>query len=191
MDRHEFGLNYYTKDADKTRTIPAAFDFNGNHYETHSTVHAAVDVESYEAYYTWWAASHDSWELGPRIGLVWYSIDLALAAQLDSNGAPLIGARDSVSADLPTLTIGGSWRWEFAEDWRLSADAGYFTSNIDNVDGDVYFGRVGVEWFPWEHSGFLLDYTTNRIKVDVDKSRFRGNVDFNDTGVRLGYVYRF
>ncbi len=191
LERHEFGVNYFTKDADRTRAIPASFDFNGTHYDTRSTVRAAMDVDSYEAYYVWWAASHERWSLGPRVGLVWYSIDLALAAQLDANGAPLQGVHDSVSADLPTLTFGGSWRWAFAENWRLTAEAGYFAPDIDNIDGDVYFGRAGIEWFPWEHSGFLLDYTSNRIKVDVDKSRFRGNVDFKDQGLRLGYIYRF
>lgn len=191
LENHEFGVSYYTKNADKTQVIPADFDFNGTHYETNSTVRATVDVDSYEAYYIWWAASHEKWSLGPRLGLVWYSIDLGLAAQLDADGAPVRGVSDSVSADLPTPTLGGSWRWALAKDWRLTADAGYFATNIDNIDGDVYFGRVGLEWFPWQHSGFLLDYTTNRVKVDVNKSRFRGNLDFNDNGLRLGYIYRF
>lgn len=165
-------MNYFTKDSDKTRVIASSFDFDGTHYETNSTVRAAIDIDSYEAYYIWWAASRERWSLGPRVGLIWYRIDMSLAAQLDSNGSPVQGIGDEVSTDLPTLTLGGSWRWDFAEDWRLSADAGYFAANIDNVDGDIFFGRVGVEWFPWEHSGFLLDYTVNRVKVDVDQPRF-------------------
>lgn len=188
---HEFGLGYYNKESNRTRVIPRDFDFDGSHYDTHSTIHAALDIDGYEAYYTWWAASRENWSLGPRVGLVWYRIGLDIAAQLDANGDPVNGISDSVSADLPTPTIGGSWRWDFARNWRLNADAGYFAPNINDIDGDVYYSRLGVEWYPWRHSGFLLDYTMNRVKVDADKTRFRGKLDFNDEGLRLGYVYRF
>ncbi len=67
-------------------------------------------------------------------------------------------------------------------DWRTphhSLELGY------------HFGRAGVEWFPWERTGFTLDYTYTRIEADADKDSFSGNVDFKDAGLRLGFVYRF
>ena len=190
-EHHEFGLNYYNKDADKTQVLDRDFYFEDTHYQTRSTVRASVDVDSYEAYYIWWAAAHDTWSLGPRMGLVWYRIDLGLTAKLDANGAPVSGIGDSAAADLPTPTIGGSWRWDFAPKWRLNADAGYFPLNMSDIDGDVYHARLGVEWFPWQHSGFLLDYTMDRVKVDVQESQLKGTLDFNDEGVRVGYIHRF
>jgi hypothetical protein len=131
--------------------------------------------------------------LGPRLGLVWYSVDLKLDLRIDANGNPVGGGSVSsdTSADLPAPTIGGSWRWTPSEDWRISADGGYFSADIGDVDGDVWFGRVGVEWFPWERSGFSLDYVISQINLDADTSNFDGNFDFTDSGVRLGYVYRF
>ena len=55
----------------------------------------------------------------------------------------------------------------------------------------MYFGRAGIEWFPWQRSGFVLDYTYNKTNVDVEQSRFHGSMNFIDQGVRLGYIYRF
>ncbi len=191
LEKHEFGLGYHTRDADKTSVIPAAFDFNGTHYDTLSTVHAAMDLDSYEAYYIWWAASHENWSLGPRVGLQWQNVKLRLVGQVDADGNPIHGIDDAVSIDVPTVTFGGSWRWTFAKDWKVTADAGYFLLDIDNVDGDVYFGRAGIEWFPWQRSGFVLDYTYNKTNVDVEQSRFHGSMNFIDQGVRLGYIYRF
>ena len=55
----------------------------------------------------------------------------------------------------------------------------------------MWFGRVGVEWFPWENWGFSLDYTARKIKGDADTGDFLGRIDFLDSGIRLSGVYRF
>lgn len=189
---HQFGLDVRRQSADKTRVLDRSFTFEDNLYQAQGTVRASSDIDTYEAYYVWWAANHQTWALGPRLGLVWYRMDLDLSLQVDSAGNQVDGTlANSISANIPAPSIGGSWRWAFADNWRMSADAGYFSMDVNNVDGDVYFGRVGLEWFPWQNSGFLLDYTTSKIKVDASKRDFQGNLDFRDSGVRLGYVYRF
>ena len=119
-------------------------------------------------------------------------MELNLSLELDAGGNQAGGTRSgSTDLDLPEPTIGGSWRWTPGEDWRISADAGYFSANINDIDGDVVVGRIGVEWFPWENTGFSLDYTASKIDADANKSNFNGNVDFTDSGLRLGVVYRF
>ena len=193
-ENHEFGLGYYQDDNSADRRIQRDIIFNGTTYPTQSTLHAESGIDTYEAYYTWWMANNDSWALGPRVGLVWYAMDLSLELTIDANGNTVTnGVRNKVSADLPVPTLGGSWRWVPAgySDWRISADAGWFRANAGGIDGDVWFGRLGVEWFPWEQWGFSLDYTATKINVDSNKDTFNGNFDFLDSGIRLGGVYRF
>jgi len=193
-ENHEFGIGYYQDDASADRVITRDFEFNGNPYQTNTTVHAEDSIDTYEAYYTWWAANTPTWTLGPRVGLVWYRFDLTLERTRDPNGVPVINTvRDEVSADLPVPTLGGAWRYVPGGDspWRFGADAGWFSLNSGGVSGDVYFARLGAEWFPWENWGFSLDYTSRRINVDTDKSSFTGNLNFRDSGLRLGVVYRF
>jgi hypothetical protein len=192
-EHHELGFTYYGSDASSTKVLQRDIEFDGRVYQAQSTVKSNFDVDAYEAYYVWWAASNENWALGPRVGLVWYRIDLKLDLRLDANGNQVgTSVSNDVSADLPAPTIGGSWRWTPAEDWRVSADAGYFSADINSVDADVTFGRIGVEWFPWERSGFSLDYVISKIQADGDDiENFDGNFDFVDSGLRLGYVYRF
>jgi len=191
-EKHEFALSYYTQSADATRQINRDIEFDGTLYEASSTIRTDVDIDAYEASYTWWAASRNQWALGPRVGLVWYRMELGIKLDVDVGGNQGGGAASSrVSADVPAPMIGAGWRWTPSEDWRLSADVGYFTVSVDDIDGDIYFGRAGVEWFPWERTGFTLDYTYTRIEADADKDSFSGNVDFKDAGLRLGFVYRF
>jgi len=191
---HEFGLTYYQKDSDAMRTLTRDVTFRDQTYQANSTVSADVGIDAYEGYYVWWAAQKENWSLGPRVGLIWYRFDMEMALQVDANGNSAGGAfRSESQADLPSLTLGGAWRWTPGGNnaWRIGADAGYFKANIDDVDGDITFGRIGVEYFPWERSGFSLDYTVSKISVDANKSDFVGNFDFIDSGLKLGYIYRW
>ena len=191
-EHHELGLSYYRDGKSSERRLQRDFVFNDVVYPASATVRTEVDVDAYELHYTWWAASHETWALGPRLGLVWYTFDLGVDLQLDANGNQAGATLDrEASVDLPTLTIGGSWRWTPANDWRVSADIGYFATEINDVDADVVFGRLGVEWYPWEQVGFSLDYVMNRVDADVTQSRFSGDIDFVDRGLQLGVVYRF
>ena len=191
---HEFGLNYYQDDASSERQINRTFEFNGTTYTANSTIHSESAIDTYEASYVWWAANNENWAAGPRLGLAWYRFDLEIRLDRDANGNPVSGARrDSVSADLPVPTLGASWRWVPAgnEAWRVGADGGWFAANAGGLNADVWFGRIGVEWFPWENWGFSLDYTARKINGDADTSDFLGSLDFLDSGIRLGAVYRF
>ncbi len=194
FDKHEFGFNYYQDDAEASRQNSRRFVFDGTTYETNSTIRSEFDLDAYEGYYVYWAVSNERWALGPRLGLIWYDMSLSVSLEADANGNPIAGGSvsDSVDADLPAPTIGGSWRWvPGGGDWRVSADAGYFSVDVNDIDADITFGRIGVEWFPWESTGISLDYTARKIEADADTNSFTGNLDFVDSGLRLGVTYRF
>lgn len=189
---HEFGFAYYGNDSSKTRVLTRDIEFQGETYEVNSTVDSDFDVDVYEASYVWWAANHENWALGPRFGLMWYSVDVRLSMEIDGAGNQVNGARrGEVGTDLPAPTIGGAWRWVPAEQWRVSAEAGYLSAKVSDVDADIAFGRAGVEWFPWENWGFSADYVVSRIKADSEQDDFDGDFRFVDRGFRLGAVYRF
>ena len=191
-EHHEFGFSYYGNDSSKTKVLQREIEFDGTVYEANATVDSDFDVDAYEASYVWWAAVRENWALGPRVGLVWYSVDAKLEMVADADGNPVSGAvREDVSTDLPAPTIGGSWRWTPAEQWRVTADVGYLSAKVSSVDADIAFGRAGVEWFPWERFGFSMDYVVSRVRADADEGDFHGNIDFVDSGLRFGGMYRF
>jgi hypothetical protein len=193
-ENHEFGLTYYQDDADNTRQITRDITFQDTTYVANTVVSTDIGIDAYEAYYVWWAARKENWALGPRVGLIWYRLDIAMAVQVDTSGNNLGGAfREEANTDLPSFTLGGAWRWTPGgqDDWRIGADVGYFKANINDVDADVTYGRIGVEWFPWERSGFSLDYTLSRVTADAETSDFSGNLHFVDSGLKVGYVYRW
>ena len=192
LDHHEFGFSYYNDNVSATRQLQRDITVRDTVYHANSTVRAEYKLDAYEVNYVWWGASHERWALGPRVGLIWYQVKLGLDLELDTAGNQAgTSASEDVDADLPSPTIGAAWRWTPAKDWRISADLGYFKANINDVDAEVTYGRLGVEWYPWQRVGFLLDYTANKISASVDQSRFNGNVHLRDQGVRVGVAYRF
>lgn len=193
-EHHEFGLTYYKNDASGSKTLQRDITFDGVTYDTNAKISANRNFDVYELSYIWWAASHERWALGPRIGVVWYSVDFGIDLKADANGNPVgngSGFDRSVSGDVPAPALGGGWRWTPSDNWRISADLGYFSTSFNDVDADVTYGRFGVEWFPWENWGFWADATANDVNAKLTKNDFRGNFDFRDAGVRLGVTYRF
>ncbi len=192
LENHEFGLAYYQDGFNARKTLTREIDFDGAVYPATATVRSEYNLDAYELNYNWWVANNDTWALGPRLGLVWYKVELDLRLEVDANGNQGGAEFDrQVSADLPAPSIGASWRWTPVEDWRIYAEAGYFTAKINDIDADVTFARGGVEWFPWESFGFMVDYTFNNIDADAEASSFDGRLEFQDSGIRLGGVYRF
>ena len=58
--------------------------------------------------------------MGPRVGLIWYQAELGLEMELDSAGNQVSNSVSTeVDADLPSITIGGGWRWTPARDYGL------------------------------------------------------------------------
>ncbi len=192
LERHEFGITYFQNDGRATRVIDRDIVFRGTTYPVRSTIRTAADQEAYGAHYTWWAASNQTWALGPMVGVTWYRWRIGAALELDANGNQVSGSlENSVRADIPAPTIGASWRWVPAEDWRISADAGYFSTDIRGIDADVTYGRAGVEWFPWQRVGVSLDYAVSKIDAAAATDNFNGDVNFIDSGLRMGIVYKF
>ena len=112
FDRHEFGLAYYQDDVSATRQLQRDIVFDDTVYPASGTVRSDFDVSAYELSYVWWAASHDNWAMGPRLGLVWYDIELSIALELDVDGNQTDGSiSDSVSADLPGISPPTSATW--------------------------------------------------------------------------------
>lgn len=189
---HEFSLTYFNDDSDATRRIDREIEFDGTVYEVDSTLRSELDVDAYTLAYTWWMKHEETWAIGPRLGLIYYDVDLGLQLTIDSNGNDVSGgASASASPQLPMPVVGASWRWVPARNWRLKLDGGYFSADINDVDGSVSFINGSVEWFPWQDWGLSLNYAYQSLDIDAVRSDFDGDLEFINRTATLGVIYRF
>lgn len=193
FDRHEFGLSYFGNSVEAEHRLDRDIVFEDELYQARATARANLDLRSLEAYYTWWGFSSDTWALGPRLGVTVYRVELGLELTLDVNGNPVgSGAVDgNYRGDLPAPTLGASWRWTPAEDWRIAADAGWLSTKINRIDGTVGYVRLSAEWHPWQHAGLMLEYSFMDVSASTEREHFTGHLDLRDSGVRAGLVVRY
>ena len=118
--------------------------------------------------------------IGDRHGLAfdYYRYDKSYTPSLTGdtiiNGQPVTGtatARDSISehAFAPLLEVG--WRHAFTPDLRMYAEASGIKKNGGRINGHIYGGNIGVEWFPFKNIGFVADYGMSKIKRHRDSER--------------------
>jgi hypothetical protein len=190
---HEFSFTYFGDDNQATRQLSRDIVFEGVTYAVDSTVESKLSLSTYDVSYTWWGINNESWALGPRVGIVYYRLDAGLEMTLDANGEPVINdaVKATINPDIPAPSLGASWRWRPADDWRVRLDAGYLNTRIDAFDGSIQYINGGVEWLPWTHWGFSLNLLRQSIRVQGDQSDFTGDLDLTQTNASLGVIYRF
>ncbi|MGB5690437.1 MAG: hypothetical protein WBM45_14295 [Woeseiaceae bacterium] len=74
-----------------------------------------------------------------------------------------VAESESVTAPLPH--IGGSWLYEFTDQWAFRFQAIGFAVKLDSIDGSILELDADLTWQPWEHFGLGLG--TRYFKVEV------------------------
>jgi hypothetical protein len=108
-------------------------------------------------------------EFALRFGVHFTDIKLGLATP---NQPEIPDTSEAVLAPLPTFGILGGYR--FGENWYIAADLGYFALEIDNFDGSITSGTLGVTWQPFKHVAFNMNYQYFEVDVSVTSDEFGG-----------------
>lgn len=195
-DRHEFEFTYYHDSRDSTRYLDRTLQFNGHQLQAGAQLDSRFTLDAAQVIYRYWAWIGDRGAFGIAAGLQAYRFSLKLSGNAfvsTSNGVMTAGANRTgrVSSDLPDPSIGISYRYQAADWVRIVADGGAFKANVDQVDATLYNGRIGAEFYPWEHFGIVTQYAFNKIDADVSRSKFNGNADFKFRGFQLLLKARF
>lgn len=190
FEKHQFDLSYYGDDASASRVIDREIIIDDETFNVGATVDSRMGYDAYDLTYTWWLHSKPKQAFGVNLGLVYYSLDLDVRAEVTGEGQ-VFEHHASTSADLPAPKIGISYRQVFGKGWRFFADASAFTAKIGNIDADVVDTNTGIEYFPWEHVGARLQYSLSSIRAEAEKNDFNGNAKLRFSGLQLQLVGRF
>ena len=67
------------------------------------------------------------------------------------------------SAYAPLVELG--WRHQFSPEVRMYADANGIKKNGGNINGHIYGGAVGVEWYVTPMVGVVAEYSASKISL--------------------------
>lgn len=178
-DSQGISFDYYRYDKDYDANLSGATTYQGKPIVGAATLHTNLRLELGQLAYRWWLGrGNDVFGIGAGAaylraraegnvnGQVSAQLNSALPVQTQNfsgNGST------GDSAYAPLVELG--WRHAFTPDLRLYAEAAGIKKNGGRVDGHVYNGAVGVEWFPARNVGVVVDYGIQKIALERNGDR--------------------
>ena len=187
-DSHGLSFDYYRYDKSYDPSLSADTVINGQTVSGTASLDGKVKLDLAQLAYKWWIGSGND-VVGLGLGAAYYSAKLSGTATASALGQTVSGT-DSVSesAYAPLVELG--YRHAFTPNLRLVADASGVKKNGGRINGHIYNGSVGVEWFMAKNVGLVADYSISKIRLNRDGDK-TANLDIRLTGPSAFLKVRF
>lgn len=186
-DSQGFSFGYYNIDRSRDATYEQAIPGLGT--DAGAQLHSVLDYDFGSVSYKWWFGHHND-VFGVGLGAAYYRLDFRISGDAHV-GADVTSISDSYreSAWAPMLTLG--WRHAFDDQWRMYANVAGVKKNGGNLSGHLWNAALGVEWFPWQHLGFALEYSASRLHLEKTYDKGTAKLNLDSDGPTLYLRARF
>lgn len=169
-DHQGFTLDAYRYDNSGGRTLDRQVIYDGNTYAVDAAIRSRLEIDFASAAWHWWFDAGDRDVVGVGLGAAHYRLAADVAGEVSVDGpvggSVVAASYRSVAAWAPVLTLG--WRHAFTPSTRIYASVSGVRKNAGTLQGHIYAGALGVEYYPWEHVGVGAEYAVTRINLDKD-----------------------
>jgi len=193
---HRLEFGYMQASRSSSASLDRVIDWNEYTFDVGAYASVNAKVRQYRLNYMWSFYHTPNQEAGLLLGLNYMTFETDLAAQgrvyWKGNGK-LVGARvdRSASLDAPVPVIGFFWEYYFNEDWKLNARVDGFSVTVGDVKGDIFEGRISLDWYFSRNVGFGLGYDISRIEVKDKGGDPEYRADWNTDGVMAYFSFKF
>lgn len=182
-DSHGFDFDYYRYDKDYNPGLSGTTNFNGQPLTGNGQLNAKLRLDLASVAYKWWLGQGND-VFGIGIGGAYYRAGIEGTANGTLNGISGNARYDEKeSAWAPLLELG--WRHQFSPEMRMYANANGIKKNGGNVNGHIYGGSVGMEWYVTPMVGVVAEYTASKISLRRDRDDTAVNVRLNGPAAYL------
>jgi hypothetical protein len=169
--RHQFKASYMSlaREGD-TKTLTRDFGWGNHIYTAGLSASASIKTEVLSAYYRLAIVKRDRFEFGPAVGLGYLTLKAGIKAQgsLTSPGGQTqtVNLDDSGRLGVPTGDIGAYVNVWLSKRIVMRGDLLYIMITPGEKEMSVTDSRIGVDFYPWRHGGFGVQYKYNRFWYD-------------------------
>lgn len=188
--RHAFDAFGYDYDDDTTRLLDRTLQIGDNAYPVGADLAGRMDLKVTGVSYTWLFHHDGQRAFGVGLGAMRYDVEIDLEATAVVAGAPVAYA-NTLSEDEWAPMLRAEYAQSLSDRWRWGASLAYTKKTGGNVTGDARDLQVRLEYFPWQRVGFSLRYNYNDVDLDLERTRFDGNLNLNNRGPQLLAMLRF
>lgn len=165
-DSQGLDFDYYRYDKSYNPSVSGSTIANGVPLSGTATLNGNLRLDLAQLAYKWWIGHGDD-VFGIGAGAAYYRAEVGGTVSGTVNGiSGSTSASASDSTYAPLLELG--WRHAFSPDLRMYADASGVKKNGGRVNGHIYGGDLGVEWFFAKNVGVTADYAVSKIAINHD-----------------------
>jgi hypothetical protein len=184
FDRHRLQLGYYKLSRSAAAQLIPSFQFGDIVFDG-LQVFTDTDVKIYEASYMYSFLQNERMEFAGTLGAQTVDIDMSIngtAGALATEGASVVG---------PLPVIGLDLIYKFTPNLHFTTRGQFFTLEFEEYDGTLIDFRAALEYMFFENFGLGVGYNLFYCNVEIDGSKFLGDVDYKFQGVNVFGVLRF
>ena len=164
FDSQGLSVDYYQYKHGYAGGMSHSTSVNNNPLVTAADANLELKLDFAKLAYKWWTGSGNT-VFGLGAGAAYYKLDLKANASASLNQSVAATAIEySDSAVAPLLEFG--LRHAVNPDLRFFVDASGMKKSGGRLNGEIYNGTVGVEWFPVKNVGVVFDYGLSQINLN-------------------------
>jgi len=169
--RHQFKASYMslTRESD-AKTLTRDFGWGDRVYTAGLSASATIGTEVISTYYRLAIVKRDRFEFGPAAGLGYLSLKAGIEAQGSLTGpggqVQTVNLNESGKLGVPTGDLGAYVNVWLSKRIVMRGDFLYIMISPDVREMSVTDGRLAVDFYPWRHAGFGVQYKYNQFRYD-------------------------
>ncbi|OIJ41935.1 hypothetical protein [Massilia timonae] len=174
-DSHGLSFDYFRFDEDWAGSASGDTVYEGRPVSGTISANADLRLEMARFAYKWWMGKEKN-AFGVGLGAAYLRAKISGSGEANLSASNPVenyswsgSAEGSDSVWAPTVEL--AWRHTLNEQWRFYAEASGIKKNGGTVEGHVWNGSVGVEWFPHKNVGLVLDYNVQKIDLHRNGDR--------------------
>lgn len=190
-ERHQLDFRYYRDSRSRSVALDRQLRFDDQVFPVQASLRGSAGFRVGELTYTYWWRVEPGNATGVQLGVLRIQGDLSLSGQVRVEGGGQAQGGASISERVYAPLIGLSHRHVIADHWRIYAEARALQLGINGVRGTALSANAGLEWWPWKHLGFALQYSDSRVRAKQSKAGFSGDLEVGFSGPQFILRTRF
>ncbi len=172
--RHQLKASYLnlTRESD-TKTLTRDFGWGDRVYTAGLSASATIGMEVLSTYYRFAIVKRDRFEFGPAVGLGYLTLDAGIKAQgsltLPGGQVQTVTLDESGKLGVPTGDLGAYVNIWLSKRIVMRGDFLYIMVSPEEKEMSVTDGRLAVDFYPWRHVGFGVQYKYNQFRYDQSR----------------------
>lgn len=190
-DRWRLELEYFSLRRSGNRTISREIDWSDTVFPATATLSSSFDSDILRFSVGYSFVRSGNAEAGGVLGLHTTRFKLSLASQASVGGTSGSGQSEAEDATVPLPTVGLYGTLRFAEKWFAAGRIDYFNLRFDDYEGGLVNGVAAVGYRLTDLFSVSAGYRYVDYSLDIDRTNWRGSVDYGFSGPFLSLQLGF